>query len=299
MSAPSVSIGLPVWNGENYLRECLGSLRAQTYPELEIVISDNGSTDATEEICREAAAEDARIRYHREPSNRGAAWNYNNAFALARGEYFSWAAHDDLRTPDHTEACMERYAAAGPEVVLVYPQTTFIAADGHELGPDRDQMATSAPQPWVRLSRTLMSLNMASPVFGVARRSALERTRLIDSFTASDYVLLVELALLGAIEEVPGRRFLRRIHPASSREVNRSRSSVTAWFDPDAPTPRLLTDRQRLLVEYSRSVRRLVPSAGDRAVCLAAIPSVLAWRRARVVGGRWKAQLRERELRRG
>ena len=92
---PLVSVGLPVYNGERYLREAVDSVLGQTYVNLELVISDNASTDATEAICREYAARDPRVRYHRAERNRGAVWNFNRAFELARGEFFMWQAFDD------------------------------------------------------------------------------------------------------------------------------------------------------------------------------------------------------------
>jgi glycosyltransferase involved in cell wall biosynthesis len=90
---PLVSIGMPVYNGENFLRLALSSLLAQDYPHFELIISDNASDDGTEEICREYQAHDRRIRYLRHRENRGSPWNF--AF-VARGDYFMWAAHDDL-----------------------------------------------------------------------------------------------------------------------------------------------------------------------------------------------------------
>jgi glycosyltransferase involved in cell wall biosynthesis len=77
---PRVSIGVPVFNGERFLAETLDSLLNQTFSDLEVVISDNASTDQTEEICRAYAAHDARIRYYRNDVNRRAAWNHNRVF---------------------------------------------------------------------------------------------------------------------------------------------------------------------------------------------------------------------------
>jgi glycosyltransferase involved in cell wall biosynthesis len=67
MGLPRVRIGLPAYNGERHLPAALDSLLAQTYGDFELIISDNASTDRTEEICREYAARDSRIRYHRSP----------------------------------------------------------------------------------------------------------------------------------------------------------------------------------------------------------------------------------------
>jgi glycosyltransferase involved in cell wall biosynthesis len=104
---PRLAIGLPVHNGERYVSQAIDSLLGQTFTDFTLIVSDNGSTDATEEICRAYARRDARIRYHRSDENRGAAWNFNRVFELADSPYFKWAAYDDLCAPHFVERCIE------------------------------------------------------------------------------------------------------------------------------------------------------------------------------------------------
>ena len=103
---PRVTLGVPVFNGGPFLPETLDSLLNQTFSDLEVVISDNASTDRTEEICRAYAARDPRVRYYRNDVNRGAAWNHNRVFELARGEFFKWSAADDLCAPEFLTLCV-------------------------------------------------------------------------------------------------------------------------------------------------------------------------------------------------
>ena len=93
---PRVSIGMPVFNGEPFIRKALDSLLAQTHTDFELIISDNASTDATAEICKEYAEKDGRIRYIRQPKNMEALSNFNFVLDQARSEYFMWAAADDI-----------------------------------------------------------------------------------------------------------------------------------------------------------------------------------------------------------
>ncbi|WP_448526536.1 glycosyltransferase family 2 protein [Parathermosynechococcus lividus] len=93
---PKISIGMPVYNGARYIREALDSLLAQTFTEFELIISDNASTDDTEAICREYAAKDHRVRYIRQSQNLGASANFKFVLDEALGEYFMWAAADDV-----------------------------------------------------------------------------------------------------------------------------------------------------------------------------------------------------------
>jgi glycosyltransferase involved in cell wall biosynthesis len=107
-SKPLVSIGLPIYNGEKFLRQALDELLGQDYPEIEIVASDNSSIDRTQEICQEYAQRDRRIRYLRQPKNRGPHWNFNFVLQEAKGEYFMWAATDDHWDKSFIRTLLER-----------------------------------------------------------------------------------------------------------------------------------------------------------------------------------------------
>lgn len=91
-----VSIGMPVYNGEAFIHEALDSLLTQTYPDFELIISDNASDDRTGTICKEYAAKDSRVRYVRQSKNLGALGNFKFVLDEAVGEYFMWAAADDV-----------------------------------------------------------------------------------------------------------------------------------------------------------------------------------------------------------
>ena len=106
MHEPTLTIGLPVYNGEAFLAESINSVLTQDYTDLELVITDNASTDGTAAICREYAARDPRVRYRRNATNLGIAGNFNAAFAEARGRYFKWHAADDLIGPGHLSLCV-------------------------------------------------------------------------------------------------------------------------------------------------------------------------------------------------
>jgi glycosyltransferase involved in cell wall biosynthesis len=93
---PKISIGMPVYNGEKYIREALDSIMEQTLTDFELIIADNASTDDTERICREYQDRDSkRIRYFRHVSNYGVMVNFQFVLNQVRGEYFMWAASDD------------------------------------------------------------------------------------------------------------------------------------------------------------------------------------------------------------
>lgn len=97
---PLVSIGMPVFNGGKYLEEALLSLQRQTLSDFELIISDNASTDNTQDICRFYVTRDSRIRYIRHSENIGPLANFQHVLSEASGKYFMWAAHDDRWHPD-------------------------------------------------------------------------------------------------------------------------------------------------------------------------------------------------------
>ncbi len=235
-STPRLSIGMPVYNGERYLGAAIASLQRQTFDDLEIVICDNASRDRTEEICRDIAARDARVRYVRNDRNLGAVANFGRAFALTQAPYFKWAAHDDVYEPQFAASCVD-ILDCHPGVVLAHSATAFIdeaanpfvwdAATGTYIDPwtgarqrpDNPQIATSG-SPTTRFWQVLSQARWGSHIFGVIRRSALARTQLLRNFAGSDRALLAELALLGRFQADERRLYLKRFHADGSWALN-------------------------------------------------------------------------------
>lgn len=226
-----VSIGMPVYNGENYIVHALDSILAQTFEDFEVVICDNASTDATERICLDYAANDRRIRYHRNDTNLGAAVNYNRTFALSSGIYFKWAAHDDVCAPTFFERCVE-ILDADPSVVLSHPRTIIIDADGRPFLNYLVELNTGDVRPHVRFGEMVRREHWCYPVFGVFRTEVLAKTTLIAGYTDSDRVLLAETCLWGRVVQIPEVLFLRREHAqTSTRAIARDQDRMQ-WFDP-------------------------------------------------------------------
>jgi len=233
--SPRVSIGLPVRNGANYIAEALDSLLGQTFTDFEIIVSDNASTDATAEIVESYAGRDSRIRYVRQPENLGAARNYNCTVELARGEYFKWAAHDDLCAPTFLERCVE-VLDQHPEVATCYARTRYIDADGNPLHTSNGGSFPAGSDPAERIrnlvAKEIESDDVFMSVFGLFRITALRNTGLIASFVASDQVFLLEMALEGEFFEIEEPLFVRRLHPLTSMRKNRRPHEQAEWFDP-------------------------------------------------------------------
>lgn len=270
MRAPKLSIGFPVYNGEKYLRSALDSILQQDYTDFEIIISDNASQDSTGEICRRYAETDNRIRYQRLEVNQGAARNYKIVFEQARGEYFKWAAHDDVCLPGFLRRCVEVLDQAPPSVVLVAPRTEVIDENGNRMTTviPIERLDTRHPRPHQRLADVLRTAQWAASQFGLFRSDALRKTRLLDPFFGSDYVLLAELALLGEIWEIPETLFQLRFHPGVSTKANKSYSELLSWWDTSQKSQKKsLFPTMRLGVEYARSISRMQLPIGERLLC--------------------------------
>jgi len=226
---PRVSIGMPVYNGESYLREALDSFLAQTFRDFELIISDNASTDATQRICLEYARKDQRIRYRRNPTNIGAARNFNLLFQLSLGEYFKWAAHDDICAPDYLSRCVD-ILDNHPSVVLCHPRTTVIHEAGSYLHDYPFTLNVSAHDVQTRFIDLLLIDHWCVEVFGLIRAQVLRKTRLIDSYAGSDKILLAQLALYGPFMQIPDILFFnRKRSPARVFPTYRARE---CWNDP-------------------------------------------------------------------
>lgn len=230
---PEVSIGLPVYNGEDFVADAIESVLLQTFTNFELVISDNASTDRTEAICRRYAENDMRVKYYRSKENRGAAWNYNRTFELSSGKYFRWLAADDMLAPTIIEQCVD-ILETHEEVVLCFSWTKDIDSDGNEIVTKQSTVHSSNLKPSVRfwnLSQTRATHN-CEEVFGLIRSEILAQTKLIDYYTDSDRTLLAHLGLYGPFYEIPEPLFWHRIHVTSSVVVNPDRHERMIWFDP-------------------------------------------------------------------
>jgi glycosyltransferase involved in cell wall biosynthesis len=228
---PRVSIGLPVFNGENFVSQAIESILAQTYTDFELIISDNASTDRTEAICREYAAADPRIRYYRNGHNLGAAANFNLTFELASGEYFKWAAHDDMLAPEYLEQCVGALDAH-PEAVLCQTLVQQIGELGEFLSVF-DTSATGGDSPWPskRFAGSILTFHHAFDVFGVIRAEALAKTPLHLPHAGSDKALLADLALESPFTYVREPLFIHRDHPARFvHKALKNRDETLVWY---------------------------------------------------------------------
>jgi glycosyltransferase involved in cell wall biosynthesis len=269
---PRVSLGMPVYNGEDFLANAIESVLAQSFGDFELLISDNASTDRTPEICREFSVRDARVRYRRNIQNVGLVNNHNGLVEMATGEFFMWIAHDDALDREYLARCVE-VLDGNPDAALCFAKTRNIGADGRpltrEVNPRRipvEDLKTDSPDPRVRF-RSIIQLNHeCEPVYGVIRTNLLRQTRLHGKYADSDRVFLAELVVRGRFLMVPEGLFTHREHDRRSVHAYPSRQARTALMDP-AQAGKIVFPYWRELLEFLRCLRNSRLPAGRRCSC--------------------------------
>ncbi len=252
-----VSIGLPVYNGERFIATALESLLGQTYADFELIVSDNASTDRTEEICRAFAERDARIRYIRQPENQGAVPNFNHVFEVSDSAYFKWAAVDDECHPNFLEKAVE-VLDSHPDVIWCHSRSSHIDAYG-ELLEDADSLNVSyadrqAHTPDERFGAVLMGKGGCLDSYGLIRSDAIRKTPLYLPYYGPEKVFIAELALLGRYQEIPETLFYPRVLTEGSGNI-KTAAEQQAFID-TRRIHRFPLTRVRFLLGYLSAIHR-------------------------------------------
>jgi len=208
LAAPTVSIGMPVYNGEKYLCEALDSVVAQTYQDFEVIVSDNDSNDGTQAICIDYCERDPRIKYFRQDKNLGGYWNFNFVVQKANGALFAWLAHDDILEPDFIEKSVE-FMSGRPETVLVSGDFEVIGEDGEELDIEKLEKIREHIE-WnkrcVEFFKNPIS-NVYLCIYGVMKSDTckliLESLREPKAMAGSELPILARFAVAGEISSMP------------------------------------------------------------------------------------------------
>ena len=274
--APTVSIGLPVFNGERFLSEAIESLLAQTLTDFELIISDNASTDRTNEIALDHATRDQRIRYVRHAHNLGAARNWNFVVEAATGTYFKWASANDRCDPTMLERCVA-VLRQDERVVLCYGRTALMDDDGQPLGEYEGDPEFMDASPSRRFVRLLTELQMNNAQCGVVRLDALRRTRLERTYSAAaDKVLMAELVLQGGYRRLAEVLLHRRVGKESATKFL-SEHEQRAFLDPGGAGNRPVAWLN--LADYLRAALSADMALRDKTVAMAHLVRRAYWDR--------------------
>ena len=236
-----VSIGLPVYNGEELLPSLLESVLNQTFSNFELIISDNGSTDKTVEICTEFSKKDTRVKLFQNSENRGPAYNFTKVLSLSRGPYFIWLAHDDEWRDNHLETVLDRIKDSEDTVLAVngWYHMDDNGKSMNNLLPSEKIQSTSKRERFRRyLSAPYFDVGKACFIYGLMRSSALKSLPVdsilgeIDNVGANrpigrDVLFVLALFSLGNVSYNSSLRTWGYRH----RGVKRKRSQIKMTYD--------------------------------------------------------------------
>jgi glycosyltransferase involved in cell wall biosynthesis len=279
---PRLSIGLPVFNGARFLPAAIDSLLDQTFGDFELIISDNASTDETQEVAEEYARRDSRIVYVRHELNRGAPWNFNYVVGRAQAEYFKWHAADDLCAPTLLERSLD-LLEQDPSVICCHARTRKIDERGNPLvrcdDPTDGGLPTewftggdirghrpdgASPSPSRRFADVLLYSGWGVRSFGMMRTSILRQTSLIRPYYGSEKVLMAELVLRGRCHDVPETLFFQRVHEgASSQQSSAGRQAYLAA----KPATFHTLPRWQHLCDYVRVIQKSELGLAEKSRC--------------------------------
>jgi glycosyltransferase involved in cell wall biosynthesis len=229
-NTPLISIGLPTYNRAATLGRAIESALNQDYQNLELVISDNASTDETEAICLNAARHDNRVKYLRQQNNQGLTANFREVLSQSGGEFFMWLADDDWLEPGYLTRCMSVFLAE-PQHSLVcgkaryFENGTFVF-DGEELNLAQDSGVERVLLYYQTVSRNGM-------FFGLMRRNLISKLPFKDKL-GIDWLLTAQVVFSGKVRVLPDVHLNRSVEGASQHitnlAVNMGMSGIVARY---------------------------------------------------------------------
>jgi glycosyltransferase involved in cell wall biosynthesis len=212
---PLVTVGVPVYNGERFLRQCIDSLLNQTFRDFRLVVSDNASTDRTREIAESYVAADSRVTYRRHAKNIGMYGNFDSLLRTAETKYVKLANADDYWSREMLGDALQQLESDS-SVVLCYPLMTMIDAEGKIIERYGYRLHLLEDDPVIRFRRVLTEIRLVNQLMGVMRNDAARRLLPLLEHTLGDRILVAELSLHGKIFQVDKYQYFRRFHEHSS-----------------------------------------------------------------------------------
>lgn len=201
-----ISVGMPVYNEEKFIRQALDSLISQTFQNIEIIICDNASTDKTPDIIQEYIEKNNNIKYYKETTNKGSLYNFVKAFELSNSKYFMWASGHDIWSANLIEKIINQLEL-NPGASIGYGTTVWIDENNSEAQRQSGWIDTRGMHPVERFFSTIWG--NVHPILGIMRSKDLKSTRFINT-AGTDLIILADMALKGDFLHVAESTCYRR-----------------------------------------------------------------------------------------
>lgn len=198
-SEPLVTIGLPTYNRPAGLKKCLETIINQSYKNLEIIISDNCSTDETvQRVILEFASKDSRIKHFRQPVNIGLEENFNFVYAKAMAGYFTWMSDDDHFDSNYVEECV-KFLENNPGHILCSGVAKYYS--GSNFLFDEQMFKLDRPSAFKRVFSFFKQAGKNGNFYGVFRNHQL-KAKPIGEHVGCDWSFMAKIAILGKLSYV-------------------------------------------------------------------------------------------------
>lgn len=242
---PLVSIGMPTYNGARRIGKAFESILKQGYPNIEVVVSDNCSTDDTREVCEKVSLENPFIRYLRHPKNVGILSNFETVLKEAKGKYFMWLSDDDTVEPGAIAKCVE-FLEENPDYQIATGKVRYWrngkVSHLEELNLEDDNATRRVKKyyGWVR---------WGAMVHGLMRTSVAQRID-IRRVYGSDWHYVANLVYLGKIRTLDIIGYNKSLGGSSSNHVKNAKSLNESYWVGYVPMAKIAIDAYK---EFYRS----------------------------------------------
>jgi glycosyltransferase involved in cell wall biosynthesis len=290
-TTPLVSVLTPTYNRADFLAETIDSVLAQTYPNIEYIVIDDGSTDNTQEILNRYST---RLTWHTHP-NMGETRTVNKGWALTHGEYIIVVNSDDPIFP-HTIETMVAFMEAHPDVLVSYPDWQIIDKESREVGVinalsgdvlDMLRYCACFPGPGALMRRKVLHL---------------EPERDTRYKYVADFEYWLRVGLHGSLARVPQVLATHRTHPDSAgvkvnAKIGQELITLTREFfrRPNIPPHVQSVRRQAISAAYNDAGERIIQSQYVRGL-LFLVLALLIRPRLRHVNARYASMRRIRDV---
>jgi len=283
MKTPRLTVGVPVYNGEDFIAEAITSHLEQDFGDFELIVSDNCSDDGTADIVNDFVRSDDRVSYSRTTENIGGPANFNRLFRLGSADYFRWAAADDRIEPGYLSSVVALLdndpdvAIGHSHSLLIDPASDpmlemdkgWLGGDGFmeaiRLLPPAGDTRFESTEPHRRVDAVINNNHRHFFIFGIMRRHLMMQTRLHGLFYGGDRTLLVELAVRGRFEKVPEPFFASRSHAKNSGRNGLNFEELKQHGAED------LSYAGQVMKGYVQAIRGADLSRSDELRCLAVV----------------------------
>lgn len=218
--APVVTVGIPTFNRELLIGRAVNSILSQDYPNIEIVVSDNCSTDSTPSVCQDLCAQDARIRYIRQPVNIGATRNFAAVLKQASGEYFMWLGDDDHVDHNYVSTALQELQR-DPSVALVSGLARYYR--GGKLIDTGRRFSVEAAAWWSRVAEYYWKVSDNGVFYGLMRTSTIRQVTLKNAL-GGDWLAIACVAASGKVVMLKQTAVHRELGGASQTHAQTARA---------------------------------------------------------------------------